>query len=140
MSKVIVLDNEYVETSYIEEYKMAVVLWKSFVNIPSEKYKEAFISILDYTETHPVINYIADTRQAGVIDPDDRRWFQDYGIIRAEKNGLKHAAIVIKKDPFKKYYMNAIVKFATRKSTYDMQIFYDYDEAKNWLLGFNDYK
>ena len=139
MEKIIVLDNEFVETSYVSKYKLAMVVWKKFLAIPSEKYKEAFISILDYTENVPVVNYLADSALAGVINPEDRKWFQNYGISRAEKNGLKHAAIVIKKDPFKKYYMNTILKFATMKASYDMKIFYDSDEALNWLLAFNDF-
>ena len=140
MEKTIVLDNEFVETSYIPKYKLAQVLWKKFLAIPSEKYREAFISILDYTENVPVVNYLADSTLAGVIDPKDRKWFQNYGIARAEKNGLKHAAIVIKKDPFKKYYMNAILKFATMNASYDMKIFYTYKEAFNRLISFNDFE
>lgn len=139
MNKEIVLDNEFVETSYVHDYNLAQVIWKKFLAIPSEKYKEAFISILDFTENVPVTNYLADTTLAGIIDPSDRKWFQNYGVERAEKNGLKHAAIVIKKDPFKKYYMNTILKFATIKASYDMKIFYNYDEAFKHLLAFNDF-
>ncbi|MBN2662982.1 MAG: hypothetical protein JXR68_04980 [Bacteroidales bacterium] len=140
MEKVIVLENEFVETSYVAQYKLAQVIWKKFLAIPSEKYREAFLSILDYTENVPVINYLADTTLAGVINPDDRKWFQNYGIVRAEKNGLKHAAIVIKKDPFKKYYMNTILKIVMVKASYDMKIFYSYEEALNRLLSFNDFE
>lgn len=139
MNKEVVLENEFVEVSFVHDYKMALIKWKSFISIPSEKYREAFISILDFTENIRVINYLADTTLAGVIDPEDRKWFQSYGIDRADKNGLKHAAIVMKKDPFKKYYMNAILKFATMRSSYDMKIFNKYEDALNWLIGYNDY-
>jgi len=139
MNKEIIFDNEFVETSYVAEYKLAQIIWKKFVVIPSDKYKEAFLSILDHTESVPVVNYIGDTTLAGIIDPDDRKWFQSYALERAEKNGLKHAAVVIKKDPFKKHYMNTILKIATLKTSYDLKMFYSYDDAIKWLIKHNDF-
>lgn len=138
MEKTILIDNAFVETSYIEEYKLAHIIWKA-ITTPSEKYREALTSLIDYSETHQTINFLSDGTDSGVITPDDRKWFQEYAVPKAAKNGLKHAAVVIKPDPFKKYYMNAILKVVNRKATYNMKIFNKYEDAINWLIGYNDY-
>ncbi|MBN2662980.1 MAG: hypothetical protein JXR68_04970 [Bacteroidales bacterium] len=140
MEKIIVLDNEYSEASYSVDIKLAMVKWKDIKTIPSEKYREAFSQLLTYTENVIVINFISDARLAGVVSPADRKWFQEFAVPWAAKNGLKHAAIVVKRDPFKKYYMNAILRFVNRHADYDVKLFYDYDEALKWLLSFNDYQ
>lgn len=139
MEKLILLDNEYAECSFINEYKLAHLKWKS-TNISSTKYREAFEVLLEYTENTEVVNFISDGRLSGAINPDDRKWFQSEVLKRADKNGLKRGAIVIKADPFKKYYINQIVKWSSRNFNMTMKVFINYDEALNWLLSFNDYK
>lgn len=117
-----------------------MVRWKDIKTIPSEKYRDAFSVLLTYTEKVAVVNFISDARLGGVVSPDDRKWFQKYAVPWAARNGLKHAAIVVKSDPFKKYYMNAILRFINRNANYDVKLYYDYDEALKWLLSFNDYR
>lgn len=130
--KVTILNSDFVETSYLPEYKIAHVFWKS-KTITSNVYREAIISLLDYSDDNEVLYYLSDGREGGAINPDDRKWFQEYAVSTAEKKGLKKAAVVIKKDhPFKKYYMNAILRVVNRKATFSMKIFYLYDEAFNW--------
>ncbi len=139
MKKKIILDNEYAESSYISEYKIAQVIWKK-VHIPSEHYRNAITILLEYSKTEPVISYLSDGTLSGAVNPDDRKWFQSDVVPLAEKLGLKHTAVIIKNDPFKKYYMNAILKIVNRNVTYDMKIFYNYNEALDWILKFDDYK
>ncbi len=140
MNKEIILDNSYVEVYFVPEYKLIAVAWKESKSIPSDVYKETFIAALDYAEKSGFLNFMSDSRLGGLVSPADRKWFQDYAVPRAARYGLKHAAVVIKKDPFKKYYMNAILKVIMIKANYNMKIFHDYDEAINWLISHNDYK
>ncbi len=140
MNKEVILENEFVEVAYIHDYKMAVVAWKNFVTITTEEYQRVFNEILDFTKSIGVVNFISDSRLGGVVSPEDRKWFQENAVPRAAENGLKRAALVIKKDVFKKYYMNAILKVINRKENYETRIFYNYDEAFNWLISFNDYQ
>lgn len=140
MNKEIVLENEYAEVSFTHDIKLAQVRWKDVKTIPSDIYREAFVVLLDYTENVEVVNFVSDSRKGGVVSPEDRKWFQTYVIKRAANNGLKHGAIVTKKDPFKKYYMNAILRVINRNAPYDVKLFYDYEEAIAWLKIFNDYQ
>ncbi len=139
MDKKILLDNQYAESSYIEEYKLAHLRWKT-KNIPSDIYKEAFTVLLDYSEIHGVVNFIADGRLSGAVSPANRKWFQNVAMSRADEVGLKRGAIVIKAEPFRKYYINQITKWASRKNNYVLKVFTDYEKAIQWLISFEDYK
>lgn len=138
MTKDIVLDNEFAEASYIPEYKIAHMVWKKSV-IPSEEYRNALIKLLDYCENKKAVSYVSDGRLSGPVEPQDRKWFQEYAIVRAEKIGLKHSAVIIKNDPFRKFYMNGIMKVATLVASYNIKIFTNYDEAIKWVIDYNDY-
>lgn len=140
MDKKVVFESKYGIATYTEELKLSSIQWKNVKTIPSSNYKELFDVLLTYSEERGVISYMSDSREGGVVSPEDRKWFQDVAVPRAAKAGLKHAAIVIKKDPFKKYYMNAILKVVTKKAPYNMKIFYNYDEAIDWIKSFNDYQ
>lgn len=140
MNKEIIIDNGYGEGAYIHDYKLTIVTWKETKTIPTEVYRKMFSETLTFSEKTGVVNFVSDSRLGGVVSPEDRKWFQEVAVPWAAKCGLKHAAIIMKKDPFKKYYMNTILKFVNRNASYDIKIFYDYDEALKWLLSFNDYK
>ncbi|MBN2662983.1 MAG: hypothetical protein JXR68_04985 [Bacteroidales bacterium] len=134
MEKIILINTNYVETSYLPEYKIAHIFWKSKI-ITSTIYREAISSLLDYSENNLVLYFLSDGSEGGAINPEDRKWFQDYVVKKADEKGLKKAAVVIKKDhPFKKYYMNAILRAVNRKVSFSMKIFYVYDEALNWIV------
>ena len=135
MESDLIFENEFAKGSYYKELKLAEILWKKTL-VPSEEYRKAFDSIIKFTENVDFVNYLSDGRKQGVVSPDDRKWFQNVIVPKAMKLGLKYGAVVIKKDPFKKYYMNANLRWLNRKSKITMRIFYDYDEAINWIKRF----
>ena len=138
--KKILLDKEYVEVAYIQKYKLIQVIWKG-KKFTSEEYKEAFNVGLDYSEKNNIrINiFISDTRKQGIVSPEDRKWFQKEAIPRAIKTGLKRAAVVMSTNPFKRYYMNLIMKIINTFKL-PMKLFSDYDSALKWCISFNDHK
>ena len=138
MEKVVIQDNEFVETSFVLEYKLAHVMWKK-KNITSQIYRDAWTKILDYSEKMELKNFLSDGRLQGVISTKDRKWFMDVAVKRAVENGLIRAVVINKKDPFRKYYLNTILKYITRKSPVEMKIFFDYDEGLEWLLSFKEH-
>lgn len=139
MSRIIVYSSDYAEATYIEEYKMALMVWKRLV-IPSEEYRKALTFLLDYGDNVKIVSYLSDGRNSGPVDPSDRKWFQDIAIPRAEKLGLKHSAVIIKNDPFRKFYLNSIIKVVNLTASYNMKVFTDFDEGFKWLLSYEDYK
>ncbi|MBN2662981.1 MAG: hypothetical protein JXR68_04975 [Bacteroidales bacterium] len=138
MKRETLINDEYFETSFFVEYKLTQVVWKQ-IHTPSKKYRLAIQSLLDFADTNEVVSFLSDARLSGATDPDDRKWFQEL-IPSATEKGLKYVAVVIKQDPFKKYYMNSILKVVNRKAPYEMKIFYNYEEAFSWLINYNNQK
>lgn len=138
MNKIIHIDNKYVEAAYIVDYKMAHVIWKNKI-ISSETYRNAITAMLEYGVENETVNFLSDGTLGGPNSPSDRKWFQEYAVPFAEKHGLKHAAVIIANDPFKKYYMNAILRVVNRNASYNMKIFNSYEVALKWLIDHNDH-
>lgn len=134
VEKEVIMDNEYAEAIYNSAKKLAQVTWKETRIVPSEEYKKIFWAVLDFVEDKDFHYFISDSRKEGIESPDDRKWFQNTIVPEAAKKGLKKGAIIIKKDPFKKYYMNAILSFINRNAPYSVKIFYDYDECMKFIL------
>ncbi len=135
MEKEILLNNKFVESSYIEKYKMAHLIWKKKY-IPTDKYKEAFIVLLEYAQNNRVISFLSDGRLSGAVSTKNRKWFQNVAMNEADKVGLERVAMVIKAEPFRKYYINQIIKWGNKKNNYKLKAFTDYDKAFNWLINF----
>lgn len=134
MEIVSALTDENVDVLYDSEQKLIVVDWK-VVNIPSEKYRNVYTYLLTEYEIGDILYLLVDTTKCGLVSPEDRAWFQEYAVTKAAENGLLKAAIVIKNNPFKKYYANAILKAVTRKTTFEMKVFTDLEKANVWILA-----
>ncbi|MBS4013182.1 MAG: STAS/SEC14 domain-containing protein [Bacteroidetes bacterium] len=113
---VVIIDNDYVKATYIPKHKLVTVTWHGQVS--SENYRGTYNTVLDYQKSQmdkmPVTNFMADIRNQGVVNPSDRKWFEEVAIQRAISQGLKKTAVVTDANVFKKYYLNLILK-ATNK-------------------------
>jgi len=136
MEKTTILDNQTVEVSFFIELGLALLVWKHS-NISSAEYRNTYLELLKYSDEVKGTLFLVDSRLQGVITPQDRKWFMDYVIEKAIKNGLKRAAVIMKKNPFKKYYINSIMKFVLRKTNLELKVFFDYDEGLAWLKSYN---
>ena len=138
--KKILLDENYAEVSYLPEYKLVQVIWKD-KKFNTEEYQQTFNVGLDYVAQNnkPFVLFISDTTKQAIVSPEDRKWFQKSAISRAVDAGLKRAAVVVSKNPFKRYYMNLILK-VINKFKIPLKLFSDYDSALKWCLSFDEYK
>lgn len=134
MGKISLISDEFIEANYIAENKMITIEWK-VINIPSEKYREVYTYLLDLYPCGEVLLLLIDSTNSGLVSPSDREWFQENAVPKAAEKGLIKTAVVIKNNPFKKYYANAILKSVTRKTTYEMKVFTDYEKANEWILA-----
>lgn len=131
MSKLI-RETSAAKTFYSEKDKLIEVIWDA-KNISSEEYRDVFIQALNYAEDAPFELFLSDNTKQGVVSPADRKWFQNYAVKKGISLGLHKAAVVIENNPFKKYYINMILKVVSA-SGINMKIFTDYNKAKTWLL------
>ena len=138
--KKILKNTDYVEVAYIQKYKLVQIIWKSKI-FTFEDYKDTYTKAMDFSENNKsfVINLLSDIREQGIVSPNDRNWFQDVAVPRAREVNLKRTAVIIPNNPFKKYYMNILIK-ATNKFKIPLKLFSDYDSALNWCISFKDYE
>jgi len=126
-----ILKNEFAEAIFIENLKLGKITWTEAT--PSKVYRQLFEKMAAFMDDHDIINFLSDTRNQGVVSPVDRKWFQKYMVPKVAAKGLKYGAVIIKKDPLKKYYVNMILKLINRKSPITMKIFYNNESAISWL-------
>lgn len=134
MEGIAILDNSYVKALYMPELKLVTVTWNGQVS--SENYRGTYTTVLDYQKnlgsSMAVENFMADIRNQGVVNPNDRKWFEEVAIARAISQGLKRTAVVTDANVFKKYYLNLILK-ATNKFGLPLKLFGTPEEAIEWF-------
>lgn len=134
MGKTIILDEEYAKVIYIPEYKLVQIIWSGTITV--EQYQRVFTITLDFqaAESVPIFNFMSDVRNQGVVNPENRKWFESYALPRAVKQGLKRAAVVFDGNIFKKYYLNLILQ-STSRFKLPLKFFSEPNEAIAWFLS-----
>ncbi|HKK58703.1 MAG TPA: hypothetical protein VJ937_04450 [Salinivirga sp.] len=131
----IIEDNEYAEVSYDADLKLGKIIWKK--KTPTEEYRHAFTTLLEFSKTHDVDNFLSDIRNQGVVAPENRKWFESEMLPKAIKAGLKRAGSVFDGNVFKKYYMNMIIK-VSNKFGMPLKLFNSEAEAIEWFKSFEE--
>ncbi|ALO16924.1 hypothetical protein [Salinivirga cyanobacteriivorans] len=131
----IIEDNEYAEVSYDPDLKLGKIIWKK--KTPTEEYRHAFTTLLEFSKTHDVDNFLSDIRNQGVVAPENRKWFESEMLPKAIKAGLKRAGSVFDGNVFKKYYMNMIIK-VSNKFGMPLKLFNSEAEAIEWFKSFEE--
>jgi hypothetical protein len=134
MEGVAIIENSYVRATYIKDLKLVIVAWDG--QITSENYRSTYITVLEFQKnldaSKPAENFMADLRKQGVVNPADRKWFEEVAIPRAIAQGVKRTAVVTDANVFKKYYLNLILK-ATNKFGLPLKLFGTPEEAFAWF-------
>ncbi len=104
-----IIEREFVQAYCDTDLELIHVEWRGLAT--SEEYRSLYGTVISFWATQKNIHYfISDIRnQAGVVSPEDRKWFQENAIPAAKEYGLKKAAIIFDGSIFKKYYMNLIL-------------------------------
>ena len=131
--KKVIYDYDYAQILYDPELKLGFVVWK---HKPSNtEYQNAFELMIDYSEKHPVENFISDIRNQGVVSPENRKWFESIMIPKAIDHGLKRAAVIFDGNVFKKYYINMIIQ-VINKFGIPLKLFGTEEDAVKWFQSF----
>ncbi len=128
----IIFDKDFAVIKLDKELSLMELEWKRIIS--SSEYREGFRCVLENIENNSIARIITDSRKQGIIAPEDRIWLETEMIPKAIKGGLRYIATVMSENVFKKYYLNQIVKQST-KSGIEMELFDNYNNAKNWILS-----
>ncbi|MFO8023048.1 MAG: STAS/SEC14 domain-containing protein [Perlabentimonas sp.] len=137
MDDTIIFEDNYAIVRYIPDMHLIFIEWSG--TLTNEQYRTAFLKALEFQEkcTVPISNFMSDVRKQGIVNPDNRRWFETVALPRAIKQGLKHAAVVIDGNVFKKYYLNLLLK-TTNRFRLSLKLFNSREDAYSWLKSFDD--
>lgn len=90
-----IFNSHYAVGVYNPEKKCVEVTWHG--NQTFEEYKALFQALLEFQRNSglEVIGYISDIRDQGVVNPNNRKWFEQVALPQAVSQGLKWAAVVL---------------------------------------------
>ena len=129
---ILLLEKEYAKVYVEEEKDMATVQWTKKTMLTFEEYQSVYNATLVYHKDHPTKYFIADLRDQAVMPPNYRKWFQDYVLPTAVKDGLKKAAVIFDGNVFKKYYLNHIMDTG-KKFGLPIVFVSSREEAEKWF-------
>lgn len=124
------IDESFAKVTLDEDIKLAKIEWRKACT--PEEYKKCFMVLLEYQQKTPVSYFMSDIRNQGVVNPENRKWFETEALPRAIKQGLKKGCAIISGNIFKKYYINMILQ-ATNKFGLPFKAFESEAEAIKWL-------
>lgn len=130
MEKVVLIDEKWAEVWYEPDNQLGAILWKA--PCTTEQYREAFVALINQQYKTKISLFLSDVRKQGVVAPDNRKWFEIEALPKAVRNGLKAAAVIVSANPFKKYYLNVIIK-TINKFNIPLKLFSKEDDARKWL-------
>lgn len=130
---VTVFEANYAKATYEPDKKRILLVWDG--SPTEEEYKAPFNAMLKFAKIHPVDNMVSDISKQGVINPNNRKWFENEMMPQAIDTGMKRAAIVTSGNVFKLYYVNLILS-SVNKFGLPVKLFKNQQEAGQWLDGF----
>ncbi len=128
-------DNEFAEVSYETDLKLGKIIWKKKPTF--EAYQKAFLTLVEHSKEKQVVESVmTDTRNQGVVSPENRKWLVGECLPVAVKVGLKQIAVIFDGGVFKQYYLNMILKVINKYGA-PMKLFKNEEDALNWIKSFS---
>ncbi|QCK16796.1 hypothetical protein [Mangrovivirga cuniculi] len=124
----ILFKEPFVTAYFSKELNIVGVVWHGFLK--TENYTSTFDRLIEFAENNKVIGFYSDIRDQGVVSIEARKYFESTISPKAKELGIDKTGIVSDSSPFKKYYLNTVIKMTGRPA----KIFSDPDKAINFIL------
>jgi len=131
--KDLIFETSYAKVTFDSEKRLMVLVWDG--SPTQEEYKKPFLTMLEYGQKTQVDGMLSDISKQGIINPDNRKWFEKEMMPKAVAAGLKRGAIVTNGNAFKLYYINLILS-AVNKFPITTKLFNNQQDALDWLDSF----
>jgi len=129
-----IFENEFATITYESDLKLLTITWSNNKMSLSD-YQKPFNVALEFMSKRPVVNYISDIRNQGIVSPEFRKWLEEKALPEAAKSGLKRIVGVATVNIFKQYYINNVFQSAKRFGM-PFKMFNTPEEAKKWFREF----
>lgn len=124
-----IINEKYVTAYYSKSLKVVGVVWDGIFT--KEQYINLFDQLLDFGRKNEVIGFYSDIRKQGVVSVEARKYFEKNVSPEAQRLGINKTGVVSDASPFKKYYLNTIIKMTGRPA----KICSDPEEALNYIIS-----
>ncbi|ELR71205.1 hypothetical protein C900_03009 [Fulvivirga imtechensis AK7] len=125
----IIIEEKYARAYYSRSLKVVGVVWDGIFT--KEQYMDFFDRLLEFGRKNQVIGFFSDIRKQGVVPVDARKYFEKHVSPEAQRLGINKTGVVSDASPFKKYYLNTIIKMTGRPA----KICSDPNDALSYVLG-----
>lgn len=125
----LIFEEKYVKAYYSPTLQVMGIVWDGVFS--KEQYISFFNRLLDFGRKNKVIGFFSDIRKQGVVSVEARKHFEKNISPEAQKLGINKTGVVSDASPFKKYYLNTIIKMTGRPA----KICSDPNEALNYVLS-----
>lgn len=125
------MNEPYARVAYDPEKYIGKIIWQG--NPKPEEYKKPFLKLLEWAKDNKTTRFMSDTRNQGVVSPENRKWFEAEMVPAAINAGCKRAAVITSGNVFKRYYLNMILSVVNK---FDMpfKIVQDEESAIAFLM------
>lgn len=103
---------KFATTYYNDEMKIAGVKWHG--SFTKDEYIELFNQLFEDVSGKKVIGFYSDIRNQGVVPVAARKHFEKEFSPKGKEIGIDKTGVVTDASPFKKYYLNTIIKVTNR--------------------------
>lgn len=131
-----IFNNNLAVVNYFPEISLVENIWIKKVALDSFSYRESFLFTLEFLKKNKFDLYLSDIREQGAVSVTEKKWFREVVFPEAVKGGVKFASVITGSNPFKNYYMNAIIKVGGSFGM-PVKLFSDYEKGVEWLVKLN---
>lgn len=124
-----IISEKYVDAYYSRDLKVVGIVWNGVFT--KEQYIGLFERLLNHASGNPVIGVYTDIRKQGVVPIEARKHFEKVISPESTKLGIDKTGVVSDASPFKKYYLNTIIKVTGKPA----KICSEEQEALDYILS-----
>jgi hypothetical protein len=106
------IEEKYVKAYYSEALQIVAIVWDGMFT--KDQYIDLFERLLSFAQDNKVKGFYSDIRKQGVVSIDARKHFEKNISPRGAKLGIQKTGVVSDASPFKKYYLNTLIKMTGR--------------------------
>jgi hypothetical protein len=103
---------KFATTYYDKEMKIAGVKWHG--SFTQGEYIDLFNQLFEDVKESKVIGFYSDIREQGIVSVGARKHFEKEFSPKGKEIGIDKTGVVTDASPFKKYYLNTLIKVTNR--------------------------
>ncbi len=133
MGTQMVLDNDFASAEYISDVKMIKIVWKNKMPRLSD-YQNVYNTCLFFQKNNPVDFTLADTTHQAQIPAEYSKWFVEYALPVAVRQGIMRMGIISSGNVMKLQHINNAFNMS-KVYGIPFKVFKTDEAARKWLFS-----